>query len=44
VARTGESDTSFSLQLLLKGLGSGGSSARSLLGRDILQSNRFDRY
>jgi hypothetical protein len=44
VARTGESDTQFSLQLLLKGFGTGDRSARRVLGRDILDSNKFDRY
>jgi LPS-assembly protein len=44
VARTGESDTFLNLQLLLKGFGTGGRSARQALGRDILQGNQFDRY
>jgi LPS-assembly protein len=44
VARTGESDTQFLLQLLLKGFGTGDRSARRVLGRDILDANRFDRY
>jgi LPS-assembly protein len=44
VARTGESDTSFSLQLLLKGLGTGATSASRVLGRDILDADSFDRY
>jgi LPS-assembly protein len=44
VARTGESDTQFTLQLLLKGFGAGDRSARRVLGRDILDNNKFDRY
>jgi len=39
--RDGESDTSLSLQLLLKGFGSRGSAAESMLDRDTLG---FDRY
>ena len=42
--RDGESDTSFSLQLLLKGFGSTRSPAESLLDRGTLGYDSFDRY
>jgi LPS-assembly protein len=42
--RDGESDTSVSLQLLLKGFGSTQSPAESLLDRGILGQDSFDRY
>jgi LPS-assembly protein len=42
--REGDSDTSVTLQLVLKGFGSRGSPAERLLGRGILGYDRFDRY
>jgi LPS-assembly protein len=44
VSRTGESDTAFAVQLLLKGFGSRGSGAERMLERGILGYDRFDKY
>jgi len=43
-SRDGESDSSITLQLLLKGFGSSGSPAERLLDRGILGYDRFDQY
>jgi LPS-assembly protein len=43
-SRDGESDSSVTLQLLLKGFGSSGSPAERLLDRGILGYDRFDQY
>jgi LPS-assembly protein len=43
-SRDGESDSTITLQLILKGLGSAGSPAERLLDRGILGYDRFDRY
>jgi LPS-assembly protein len=43
-SREGDSDTAITLQLLLKGFGSGGGSAERLLERGILGYDRFDSY
>jgi len=43
-SREGESDSSVTLQLLLKGFGSSGSPAERLLDRGILGYDRFDQY
>jgi LPS-assembly protein len=43
-SRDGGSDSSITLQLLLKGFGSSGSPAERLLDRGILGYDRFDRY
>lgn len=42
--RDGESDSTITLQLVLKGFGSAGSPAERLLDRGILGYDRFDRY
>lgn len=42
--RTGGSDTAFTVQLLLKGLGNGSKPAEQMLERGILGYDRFDRY
>ncbi|MEO7385940.1 MAG: LPS assembly protein LptD [Gammaproteobacteria bacterium] len=43
-SRDGNSDSSVTLQLLLKGFGSSGSPAERLLDRGILGYDRFDQY
>lgn len=43
-SRDGDSDSSVTLQLLLKGFGSSGSPASRLLGRGILGFDTFDQY
>ncbi|MEZ5564621.1 MAG: LPS assembly protein LptD [Gammaproteobacteria bacterium] len=42
--RDGESDSAVTLQLLLKGFGSSGSAAESMLDRGTLGYDRFDQY
>jgi LPS-assembly protein len=43
-SRDGESDSSITLQLVLKGFGNTGSPAERMLDRGILGYDRFDRY
>lgn len=43
-SRDGESDSTITLQLVLKGFGSTGSPAERMLDRGILGYDRFDRY